>query len=142
MEEYVFLQVAVFGLASRPSFPRDPSDDSCLPNSLVPATFEASLFFSSFVDNLQQEDGKGKNSRNFSNNIMYKLHHILCFILMINQLTVHMFCISASTNHSLGFQTAFEMIENMIRRSKGVTIGRISDKPSVTWLMQLTMGYN
>lgn len=53
-----------------------------------------------------------------------------------------MFCISASTNHSLGFQTAFEMIENMIRRSKGVTIGRISDKPSVTWLMQLTMGYN
>lgn len=77
-------RVAVFGLASRPSFPRDPSDDSCLPNSLVPATFEASLFFSSFVDNLQQED--------------------------------------ASTNHSLGFQTAFEMIENMIRRSKGVTI--------------------
>lgn len=61
---------------------------------------------------------------------------------MINQLTLHMFCISASTNHSLGFQTAFEMIENMIRRSKGVTIGRISDKLSVTWLMQLTMGYN
>lgn len=92
MEEYVFLQVAVFGLASRPSFPRDPSDDSCLPNSLVPATFEASLFFSSFVDNLQQEDGKGKNSRNFFNNIMYKLHHLLCFILMINQLTVHTVC--------------------------------------------------
>nr|XP_022322709.1 LOW QUALITY PROTEIN: VWFA and cache domain-containing protein 1-like [Crassostrea virginica] len=77
-------RVAVFGLASRPSFPRDPRDDSCLPNSLVPATFEASLFFSSFVDNLRQED--------------------------------------ASTNHSLGFQTAFEMIENMIRRSKGVSI--------------------
>lgn len=98
MEEYVFLQVAVFGLASRPSFPRDPSDDSCLPNSLVPATFEASLFFSSFVDNLQQEDGKGKNSRNFSNNIMYKLHHLLCFITIlctnyiINQLTVHTVC--------------------------------------------------
>ncbi|XP_061168196.1 VWFA and cache domain-containing protein 1-like [Saccostrea echinata] len=77
-------RVAVFGLASRPSFPRDPRDDSCLPNSLVPATFEASLFFSSFVDNLRQED--------------------------------------ASTNHSLGFQTAFEMIENMVRRSKGVNI--------------------
>lgn len=65
MEKYVFLQVAVFGLASRPSFPRDPSDDSCLPNSLVPATFEASLFFSSFVDNLQQEDGKGKKQQKF-----------------------------------------------------------------------------
>lgn len=48
-------RVAVFGLASRPSFPRDPSDDSCLPNSLVPATFEASLFFSSFVDNLNKK---------------------------------------------------------------------------------------
>lgn len=65
MKEYIFLQVAVFGLASRPSFPRDPSDDSCLPNSLVPATFEASLFFSSFVDNLQQEDGKGEKQQKF-----------------------------------------------------------------------------
>lgn len=52
---------------------------------------------------------------------------------MINQLTLHMFCISASTNHSLGFQTAFEMIENMIRRSKGVTIGRICNMVNATY---------
>ncbi|KAK3089856.1 hypothetical protein FSP39_007106 [Pinctada imbricata] len=77
-------RVGIFGLASGPTFPRDPRDDSCLPNSLVPLTYEASLFFSNFIDNLEKED--------------------------------------SSTNHSLGFETAFDMIENMIHRSKGFNI--------------------
>lgn len=118
------LQVAVFGLASRPSFPRDPRDDSCLPNSLVPATFEASLFFSSFVDNLRQEDGEFIHGRVCILHLRYASLSVLSDLLhLLHILGVYF---SASTNHSLGFQTAFEMIENMIRRSKGVSIGNIS----------------
>lgn len=111
-------------MASRPSFPRDPRDDSCLPNSLVPATFEASLFFSSFVDNLRQEDGEFIHGRVCILHLRYASVSVLSDLLhLLHILGVYF---SASTNHSLGFQTAFEMIENMIRRSKGVSIGNIS----------------
>jgi hypothetical protein len=53
-------QVGVIGLASKVSFPREPDADSCLHNSMVPVTYEASLHFSSFIDKLGKEDGMNK----------------------------------------------------------------------------------
>ncbi|XP_060082073.1 VWFA and cache domain-containing protein 1-like [Ylistrum balloti] len=77
-------RVGVVGLASRPTFSRAPSDDTCIHSSMVPVTFEATLYFSKFIDNLEKED--------------------------------------ASTNHSLGFQVAFDIIENMVKKTKGAKI--------------------
>lgn len=77
-------RVGVIGLASKVSHPREPDADSCLHNSMVPVTFEASLHFCSFIDKLEKED--------------------------------------AATNHSLGFQTAFDIVQKTMHKSQGVNM--------------------
>lgn len=65
--------VGVIGLADLPTYPRA---DSCLPHTMVQATYETRLYFNKFLDGLKKE--------------------------------------KAAANHSLGFQYAFEMIENSV----------------------------
>ena len=77
-------RVGVIGLASKVSFPREPDADSCLHNSMVPVTYEASLHFSNFIDKLGKED--------------------------------------AATNHSLGFQTAFDIVQKTMHKSQGMNM--------------------
>lgn len=47
-------QVGVIGLAAEPTYPRA---DSCLPHTLVQATYETRLYFNKFLDGLKKENG-------------------------------------------------------------------------------------
>ncbi|XP_052058181.1 VWFA and cache domain-containing protein 1-like [Mytilus californianus] len=130
-------RVAVIGLASKVSFPREPDTDSCLHNKMVPVTYEANLHFSNFIDKLEKENAATNHTLGFKTalDIVQKTMHKSPVVNMDYAMVVYISrgLLSSINEPSIVLETIAELNGRLKNRVIINTYAVIDDGKPVTW---------